>query len=128
MLSGGKKTHDFGEYSLKPWNSLDLMRARSLAMVKKSQFRIAIWRCMFVKRKSMVSNLDMHVCDLWNSIGEWDELIIRSLINTAQDLAEILKIYVPPHPTKDGKIQPFTRNGQLSTKSAYKTVYKKSKE
>lgn len=90
---------------------------------------IFVWRCNWIhsdeglrKPFSSISTPDLRVKYLWDHEKKWVERLIRSTFSNFRDVESILKIYMSNNYSVDNRVWPFTRNGDLSTKSAFKIL------
>lgn len=67
---------------------------------------------------------NMSIKELWGPNERWDESKVKSYFSDSRDVEDILKIYIPRTEKKDEKIWQFTKEDQISTRSAYKILIK----
>lgn len=77
------------------------------------------------KPLSNITNQNITVKDLWSIDKRWDEHVIKGNFNNPTELRDICKIYIPVGSENDKRVWPFTKNGQLTRKSAYRELVKK---
>lgn len=64
----------------------------------------------------------MKVRNLQSSNGIWNLSMISSIFNNSKDVEDILKIYISGLEMKDKRVWHFSKDKNLSTKSAYEII------
>ena len=89
---------------------------------------ISVWESRWIpcdhglrKPLSPISNPDVKIKDLWNDSKTWNIPLISDAFGNCKDVEDITKIYLSYSELNDEIIWPFTKDGNISTKSAYKT-------
>ena len=73
---------------------------------------------------SNITNPNITVKDLWRGGWLWDVNKIKEVFTDQYDVEDICKIYITAGTDDNKKVWPFSKNGQLTTKSAYREIVK----
>ena len=67
-------------------------------------------------------NPSLNAKDLWNLNKEWAINVLENIFKNPIVIEDICKMYIPKFTSKDEKVWPFSKNGNLTTKSAYRAI------
>eukprot|EP00268_Persea_americana_P066256 TRINITY_DN8973_c0_g1_i2.p1 TRINITY_DN8973_c0_g1~~TRINITY_DN8973_c0_g1_i2.p1 ORF type:complete len:174 (+),score=14.40 TRINITY_DN8973_c0_g1_i2:967-1488(+) len=90
---------------------------------------ISVWNCKWIPYKnglrkpySSMINLGLKVKDLWTAYKIRDTTARKDYFDNPIDIENIGKIYLSRSLANDEKVWPLSKNGLLTTKSAYRLI------
>lgn len=93
--------------------------------------KISVWNHNKIPRRdglrkpfSNITNPNITVKNLWRGGRQWDVNKTKEIFTDQYDVEDICKIYITAGTDDDKRVCPFSKNGQLTTKSTYKEIVK----